>query len=352
MLNRTIALALLLNITTVCCTFAEEGYAKQEAEYIEGIKQVTFGLPKAGEGYFSPDGQTVIFQAYPVGYPFYQIYVQHLDERVPIRVSPGRGRTTCAYFSRDGDSLLFASAHNRPDLAEIEKDARDLAAAGGRRSYKWDFDPYMDIYVTKFDGSGLTQLTDAEGYDAEGSYSHDGKQIVFTSSRDGDPDIYVMDADGSNVRQVVNKPGYDGGPFFSPDDKWILFRSDREKESMLQLYVVSVDGKREFQLTNDLNTVNWAPYYHPSGEYIAWARADYSRGPRGANFDIYAMRLKHVDGEIHPGSVERITYHPKADVLPVFSPDGSKLMWTSSRSPDMTSQLWIANWKGLKTDAE
>ncbi|MBT5017374.1 biopolymer transporter Tol [bacterium] len=344
-MSRTpLLLGLLLSLTTTV-VLAEENASVQEAKHLTNIKQVTFGLPRAGEGYFSPDGKAIIFQAYPIGYPFYQIYVQNLDERVPKRVSPGRGRTTCAYFSRDGDSLLFASAHVRPDLDKIEKDARDLAAAGGRRSYAWDFDPYMDIYVTSFDGSKLTQLTDAEGYDAEGSYSHDGKHIVFTSSRDGDPDIYVMDADGKNVRQVVNKDGYDGGPFFSPDDKWILFRSDRDKEHMLQLYVVSVDGKHEFQLTSDLNTVNWAPYYHPSGDYIVWARADYSRGPRGANFDIYSMQLNHEDGKILPGEVERITHHEKADVLPVFSPDGKKLMWTSSRTDDASSQLWIADWK-------
>ena len=34
-----------------------------------------------------------------------------------------------------------------------------------------------------------------------------------------------------------------------------------------------------------------------------------------------------------------------ADVLPVFSPDGTKLMWTASRSVDRSSQLWIADFK-------
>ncbi len=338
---------LLISLVSFSLLAEEKEAARQEAKSLSNIRQVTMGLPRAGEGYFSPDGKSIVYQAYPVGYPFYQIYVQNLDERIPMRVSPGRGRTTCAYFTRDGKSLLFSSAHNNPNLPEIEKDARDLAAAGGRRRYQWDFDEYMDIYVSNFDGNGLTQLTDAKGYDAEGSYSHDGKHIVFTSSRDGDPDLYIMNADGSGVRQIVNKDGYDGGPFFSPDDKWIIFRSDRDNEHMLQLYVVSVDGKQEFQLTNDPNTVNWAPYYHPSGEYIVWARADYSRGPAGANFDLYTMNLNVDKNKVKAGDVHRITYHEKADVLPVFSPSGKKLMWTSSRTEDGSSQLWIADWKGL-----
>lgn len=315
------------------------------ARHLENVRQVTFGLPRAGEGYFSPDGRTIVVQAYPIGYPFYQIDVQPLDERVPYRISPGRGRTTCAYFTRNGERIPFASAHENPDLPELEKQARDLAKQGGRRRYQWDFDPHMDIYVSNLDGTGMTQLTDAEGYDAEGSYSHDGKHIVFTSTRDGDPDLYIMDADGSNVRQIVDVDGYDGGPFFSPDDKWIIFRSDRDKEHMLQLYAVTVDGKHEVQLTDDLNTVNWAPYFHPDGKTIVWARADYSRGPMFANFDLYAMDVESTDTTIEPGEITRVTYHPKANVLPVFSPDGKKLMWTSNRTEDGSSQLWIADWK-------
>ncbi len=332
-------------LSTLTVQIAAEDVVTQEAVELSNIRQVTQGLPRAGEGYFSPDGKWIVYQAYPVGYPFYQIYVQALDERTPMRISPGRGRTTCAYFTRDGEHILFASAHTNPNMEANEKEAREIAAQGGRRKYQWDFDESMEIYVTKSDGTELKQLTNEPGYDAEGSYSFDGKSIVFTSTRDGDPDLYIMDADGSNVRQIVNQNGYDGGPFFSPDDKWIIFRSDRDKEHMLQLYAVSVDGKHEFQLTSDENTVNWAPYFHPNGKLIVWARADYSQGPMGANFDLYTMEVTSTDTTFEGGKTKRITFHEKADVLPVFSPDGTKLLWTSSRTEDGSSQLWIGDWK-------
>ena len=336
----------VVGICFVVTASAQDAVDEQEAQTLQNIRQVTFGLPRAGEGYFSPDGEWIVYQAYPLGYPFYQIYIQALDERVPRRISPGRGRTTCAYFSRDGERLLFSSAHTHPELESIEKQARDLAAQGGRRRYEWDFDPYMEIYECRFDGTGLRQLTDSPGYDAEASYSHDGRQIVFTSTRDGDPDLYIMDADGTHVRQLTNVDGYDGGPFFSPDDRWVIFRSDRQEEHMLQLYAVSTDGKHEIQLTNDLGTVNWAPYFHPSGEFIIWTRADYSRGPRFANFDLFTMPITSTATTFEGGDIHRITHHAKADVLPVFSPDGTKLMWTSSRGDDESSQLWIADWTG------
>lgn len=338
------AAVLTLSIVTAV-NAADKSPADKESKYLSNIHQVTSGLPRAGEGYFSPDGKSIIYQAYPVGYPFYQIYVQELEGGKPRRISPGRGRTTCSYFSVDGKSLLFASSHSDPQLAVTEKKARDLAAQGGRRRYQWDFDPHMDIYTVDLDGTSLKRLTDAPGYDAEGSYSSDGKQIVFTSSRDGDPDLYIMDADGTNIRQITNKDGYDGGPFFSPDNKWVIFRSDRQKEHMLQLFAVSADGKTEVQLTDNLNQVNWCPYFHPSGDYLVWAGADYSQGPGPkSKFQLFTLELKNENGKLSAGEVTQVTHELSQDVLPVFSPDGTKLMWTSTRSEDETSQLWIADW--------
>lgn len=313
-----------------------------EEKWLSNAKQVTFGLPRAGEGYFSPDGQLAVYQAYPIGYPFYQIYVQPLDDRTPRLISTGRGRTTCSYFTPDGKSILFASSHSDPEIDITELKAREEAAKGGRRRYQWDFDPHMDLYTVQFNGTGMKRLTDAPGYDAEGSYSPDGQQIVFTSTRDGDPDLYVMPAEGGAPRQLTNAEGYDGGPFFSPDGKWVIFRSDRLKKDMLQLYAISVDGKTEVQLTDNLNEVNWCPYFHPSGKYLIWSGADYSTG-RGT-FHLWTLELSYPEGKLTGSERKQITDGKAMDVLPVFSPDGKRMMWTSTRGTDGSSQLFIADW--------
>lgn len=348
-----VTLALTSSTGTVCAQESAKqtqagpvagGLSALEQKSLSHLRLVTEGLPRAGEGYFSPDGKSIIYQAFPIGYPFYQIYLQKLDEKTPRLISTGRGRTTCSYFSPDGKTLLFASSHTDPQIDVTEKKARDEAAQGGRRRYQWDFDPHMDLYTVNLDGTGMKRLTDTAGYDAEGSFSADGKQIVFTSSRDGDPDLYIMNADGTDVRQLTNAKGYDGGPFFSPDQKWVIFRSDRDKEHMLQLFAISVDGKTEVQLTKNLDQVNWCPYFHPTGKYLIWAGADYSKGPATAKFHLFTMELTYPDGVLKGGNVTQITDTDVTDILPVFSPDGKKLMWTSTRSTDKSSQLWIADW--------
>ena len=354
-----------------------------ESQFLKNMRQITAGMVKAGEGYFSPDGKTIIYQAVPQGYPFYQIYKQPLEAGKPTLVSTGRGRTTCAFFAPTEDKLIFASSHLDPLLSATEEKERkqqeEDAQAGKRRRYQWDFDPQMEIFEADRNGKHLKNLTNSPGYDAEGAYSPDGRLIAFCSDRDGDPDIYLMNADGSNVRQLTNEPGYDGGPFISPDGKWIVYRSDRKREGFLQIHAISLDGKTDVALTDNVG-VNWAPYWHPAKPYIIWTGADHADPRARPNYDLWLMKYEIKDGKIAPvtwpslsetrdhgsesrdspvtwpslsetrdrGSesrdhVTRITDHPSADVLPVFSPDGRQLMWTSNRAADKSSQLFIAD---------
>lgn len=325
---------------------AQETSTSIEPQFLKNVRQVTSGFVKAGEGYFSPDGKQIIYQAVPKNYPFYQIYRQPLEGGEPKLVSTGRGRTTCAYFHPDGKKILFASSHQDPKLSETEaeaiRQAEEDRKSGTRRRYSWDFDPYMEIYEADLDGQNLKQLTDAYGYDAEGAYSRDGKQIAFCSMRDGDAELYVMNSDGSNVRRLTNAKGYDGGPFISPDGKWIVYRTDRKKAEYLQIHVIGIDGQNDTALT-DTNGVNWGPYWHPTEPYIIWSGADHSDPTKRPNYDLYLARYHVKDGKFNIDEPIRVTDSRAADVLPVFSPDGKKLMWTSTRTDDHSSQLFIAD---------
>ena len=331
-----------------CLAFAADpapAWEKDEAAHLTNIKQVTKDFVRAGEGYFSPDGKTIIFQAEEKagGNPFYQIFTMNLETGKIARVSPGFGKTTCSYFAPDGKKIIFASSHLDPDARKAQeaeyRQREEDAKAGKHRSYKWDFDPHMTIFEANPDGSDLKPLTKEKGYHAEGSYSPDGKQIVFCSNR-GNPDnfeLYIMNRDGTDVRQLTYAPGcYNGGPFFSPDGKRVIFRSDRKKKDYLQLYVIDVDGKNERALTDDLNMNHWAPYWYKDGKHIIYTAADHSDPKARPNYDLYWM-------DLDTGKKVRLTFAPGADVLPVFSPDYKKIMWTSSRDGRQPAQLWIAD---------
>lgn len=321
-----------------------EDWQKMESKYLHNIKQVTFDFVRAGEGYFSPDGKQIIYQAEEKGVnnPFYQIYTMNLETKEVRRVSPGKGKTTCSYFHPSGKKIIFASSHLDPEAEKHYKVEYDLRLeekkTKKRRKYIWDFDPYMEIFQANPDGTNLKRLTDSEGYDAEGSYSADGKHIVFCSNRSGKEnlELYIMDANGKNVRQLTKAPGcYNGGPFFSPDGKRVIFRSDRKKKDHLQLFVINSDGSGEKALTDDLDWVFWAPFWYKDGKHIVYTGANHAVKGR-PNYDLWWMNVE-------TGKKVRLTYAPSADVLPVFNRDGTKLMWTSTRSPEGASQLFIAD---------
>ena len=52
------------------------------------------------------------------------------------------------------------------------------------------------------DGSGKRNLTPNNGFNAPGSWSPNGRQIVFTTDRDGNNEVYVMNADGGRQRSL------------------------------------------------------------------------------------------------------------------------------------------------------
>lgn len=309
-------------------TFTTSLYAEKEI-LLKNIEQVTnesMGFEKAGEGYFSPDGKKIIFQAVPKGKRQFQIYVMDLIDRIPFMVSTGKGACTCANFRADGKKIIFASSHENPHLEEEE--TQQTTKNG---NYKWNFTPYMNVYEANLDGSDRRALTTGSAYHAECSYSVDGTKIVYASNEDGHMNLYTMLADGSNQRQITfNKHCYYGGPFFSPDGKSILFRADKDKPDYLQLYTINIENLKETQYTNN-GAVNWAPYWYPNGKCIAYTTSIHGHH----QYEIYLLN-------IYSNQEKRITFNPSFDGLPVFDTTGKKLLWTSKRG-GKNSQLFLAD---------
>ena len=324
-----------------------------EAEFLSGIRQITFEGKRAGEGYFNGDASLMVFQSERrASNPFYQMYLLDFTTGDVEDVSPGYGKTTCGWIHPDNNRVLLASTHEDPQARQKMKAELEFRESGQSRRYSWDYDENYELYAYDRTAKSYKRLTSDKGYDAEGSYSPDGQQIVFASNRNAyskpmserqqklfelDPanmmEIYIMNADGSNVRQLTESPGYDGGPFFSPDGKKICWRRFSENGLRAEIMTMNVDGSQPRTIT-DMKKMSWAPFYHPSGEYLI-----FNTNKHGfKNFELYIV---DAAGKSQP---VRVTATDGFDGLASFTSDGKRITWTSKRTPNNTSQVHLADW--------
>ncbi len=287
------------------------------------------------------------------GNPFYQIYVLDLSSGDTKRISPGMGKTTCAFFRPGGSEIMFASTHLDPKSKQYQDEELAFRASGKERRYAWDYDAEMDIFTFDEKTGATKRLTTAKGYDAEGGYSPDGQWIVFSSMRDAyngtlsaadqkqlqvDPsyfaEVYIMKADGSDQKRLTTLPGYDGGTFFTKDGR-IVWRHFEENGLIANVWTMKPDGTDKKQIT-DFGSMSWAPYEHPSGEYFLFA----SNKLGFENFEVFMVDKAGLKEPV------RITYSDGFDGLPVPSPDGTQIAFTSSRAggTGAAGQIYLAQW--------
>lgn len=350
--------ALATAVVTLTVASAQQPATQyQERDFLSRTRRLTVDGRRSGEGYFSPDGKRMVFQSErDPSNPWYEIFTMDLTSGDVKRISPGIGKTTCSYFRPNSSEILFSSTHLDPKSKQYQEEELAFRASGKTRRYSWDYDTEMDIFALDEKTGALKRLTTAKGYDAESAYSPDGQWIVFTSMRDAynrqlnptevkalenDPslfaEIYIMKADGTGQKRLTTEFGYDGGPFFTHDGSRIVWRHFDDTGLLADIWTMKLDGTDQRQVTT-FGSMSWSPFAHPSGEYFIFSS-------NKLGFENFELFIVDTEGKKEP---VRITYTDGFDSLPVFTPDGKQLSWTSTRSGGGEGQIFLAQWNHEK----
>ena len=349
------AFVFLIHVTASAQQKTSDSLHYADEHHLANIQQLTFGGDNA-EAYWSYDGKYLVFQRTnpKEGLNCDQIFVGKVPTKPGEKftyklISTGKGRTTCAFFTRDNKHIIYASTHLDNEACPPTP---DRAKYGNK--YIWPLYRGYDIFMTDLNGKITQRLTNSPYYDAEATLSPDGKKMIYTSTKDGDIELYIMDLKSGEEDRITHTLGYDGGAWFSPDGKKLIWRASRPKteaeiaeyKSLLaedlvaptnmEVWVANADGSNARQVTQ-YGQANWAPTYMPDSKRIIFAsNHEYKRG---FPFNLYTI---NEDGT----NLQKVSRDKGFDAFPMFSPNGKKLVFSSNRNNGGTrdTNVFVADW--------
>ncbi len=193
----------------------------------------------------------------------------------------------CPVWSPDGTRIAFRSENGQPVL--------------------WDM------------GDGTTHTLGEPDFNPTNlSWSPDSQEVVFSvnDGASGKYELYRAKADGSQLMLFVSLLDTDfyGDIYqadWSPDNRFIVFSARGGR--IYRLYRVNGDGKKLRQLKTD-NPFNLAPTVSSDGQTIAFVSGE----PEAT--DLFVM-------DISGNNLRQLTFSADNEKLPIWSPDGSRILF-------------------------
>ena len=239
----------------------------------------------------------------------------------------------------------ISSAVASPDGKKVLYTVREALMTDDRSEY------INQVWVCHADGSNPIQLTKGDKNSSNPNWSPDGRWISFTSNRDGKTNLYLLPADGGEAEKITEVKTGVSSYEWSRDGKMIAFlmldaaeaKEEKDKKSkndwyfmdevvkQNRLYVLWLQQKDSTgkYLQKKLTTENYNITqfdWSADGKSIAYS---HGKSPE-ANDNVYSdISLVNVE----TGAVRSIANTAAGESNPVFSPDGSLIVYTATADP-------------------
>ena len=225
-----------------------------------------------------------------------------------------------------------------------------------------------ELFVMNADGSGRQQLTETPQNEYNAIWHPDGDQIVYLSSASGEVQAWVMKGDGSDKQQISEIEGGISGLAFSPDGSKGMITKDVQIDPTTEdvypdlpksdgriisdlmyrhwdvwedgayshIFVADFDGAK---ISGAKDIMPGEPYESPMMPFGGLEEISWTPDSKGIAYTC--KKLKGIDYtlstdsdiylyDLESGKTKNLTKGmPGSDKAPFFSPDGTKMYWSS-----------------------
>jgi Tol biopolymer transport system component len=161
-------------------------------------------------------------------------------------------------------------------------------------------------------------------------------QLAIVSARSGLPQIYLINMDGTGLQLVTSIDGGACQPSWSPDGQQLVFISPCSERgeffenpySDASLYLINADGTGQRPLTSVPGS-DFEPAWSPDGTRIAFTSL------RDGNKNVYVLELE--SGAVTP--LTKVEQPIQENSQPSWSPFGNQIAYTVKRYG--AYQVWV-----------
>jgi hypothetical protein len=189
---------------------------------------------------YSPDGTKIIFVSDRNGRP--ELFITNAQGNSPSQLTTDGCLAQVPTWSPDGRTIYWERKCGDGPYTVMRADL----AYGDDRGY--------GVYATLLNISELT--SNSSGDNRFPRVSPDGRQVVFTSYRDGNAEIYLMNSDGSGQKRLTNNAAEDEAATWNAAGTQLAFGSTRE-DGRYKIYLMDASGNNVSRYSNTGGNDRW-----------------------------------------------------------------------------------------------
>ena len=197
------------------------------------------------------------------------------------------------------------------------------------------------VFMSDFDGKNLRQLTSDKVPHLSPSWSPDGKHVVYTSYKAGDPDLYQQNIETGEVKRLSGYRGIDSGGQYDLKSDLIAFSGAVKGDT--DIYVVSRNGGKRKALIKGRG-LDVDPAFSPNGKWMAFVSG------RFGNPHIFRADLTRDGGRLKVVSDKRLTWAGWYNGTPAWSHDSEKIAFAGYDRETDRFDLFMVEPNGKKLE--